>query len=76
MKGIIAEEELLKVLRKMPNDKSPRNDKITKEFYEDLKTPFLLSINKAFKVLIFISERGRLISDTFDIFKIERTFNS
>ena len=56
----------------MPNDKSPRNDKITKEFYEefqdDLKTPFLLSINKAFKVLIFISERGRLISDTFDIF--------
>ena len=64
----------------MPNDKSPRNDKITKEFYEefqdDLKTPFLLSINKAFKVLIFISERGRLISDTFDIFKIERTFNS
>ena len=64
----------------MPNDKSPRNDKITKEFYEEfqdnLKTPFLLSINKAFKVLIFISERGRLISDTFDIFKIERTFNS
>ena len=64
----------------MPNDKSPRNDKITKEFYEefqdDLKTPFLLSINKALKVLIFISERGRLISDTFDIFKIERTFNS
>ena len=64
----------------MPNDKSSRNDKITKEFYEEfqdnLKTPFLLSINKAFKVLIFISERGRLISDTFDIFKIERTFNS
>ena len=64
----------------MPNDKSPRNDKITKEFYEEfqdnLKTPFLLSINKALKVLIFISERGRLISDTFDIFKIERTFNS
>ena len=56
----------------MPNDKSPRNDKITKEFDEefqdDLNTPFLLSIKKAFKVLIFISERGRLISDTFDIF--------
>ena len=38
----------------MPNNKSPGNDGITKEFYEafwdDLKTPLLLSVNKAFKV--------------------------
>ena len=38
----------------MPNNKSPGNDEITKEFYEafwdDLKTPILLSVNKAFKV--------------------------
>ena len=38
----------------MPNSKSPGNDRITKKFYEafwnDLKTPLLLSVNKAFKV--------------------------
>ena len=37
----------------MPNNKSPGNHGITKEFYEafwdNLKTPFLLSVNKAFK---------------------------
>ena len=32
--GEIAEGELLKALKKMPNDKSPGNDGITKEFYE------------------------------------------
>ena len=53
-KGEITEEEHLKALKKMPNNKSPGNDGITKEFYEafwdDLKTPLLLSVNKAFKV--------------------------
>ena len=38
----------------MPNNKSPGNGGITREFYEafwdDLKTPFLLIVNKAFKV--------------------------
>ena len=38
----------------MPNNKSTRNDGIIKEFYEafwdDLKTPLLLSVNKAFKI--------------------------
>ena len=52
--GVITEEELLKDLKKIPNNKSPGNDGITKEFYEafwdDLKTPILLSVNKAFKV--------------------------
>ena len=52
--GVITEEELLKALKKLPNNKSPGNDGITKEFYEafwdDLKTPLLLSVNKAFKV--------------------------
>ena len=53
-KGEITEEELLKALKKTPNNKSPGNDGITKEFYEafwdDLKRPLLLSVNKAFKV--------------------------
>ena len=38
----------------MAKNKSPGNDGITKGFYEafwdDLKTPLLLSVNKAFKV--------------------------
>ena len=38
----------------MPDNKSPGNDRITKEFYEavwdDLKAPHLLSVNDAFKV--------------------------
>ena len=49
--GVITVKELLKVLKKMSNIK-PRKDGITKEFYEafwdDLKTPFLLSVNKTF----------------------------
>ena len=39
----------------MPKNKSTGNDGITKEFYEtfwdDLETPLLLSVNKAFKVV-------------------------
>ena len=45
----------MKALKKMPKNKSTGNDGITKEFYEtfwdDLETPLLLSVNKAFKVV-------------------------
>ena len=48
--GIITEKELLKTLKKAP----PGSDGIIKEFYkpcwDDLKTPPLLSVDKAFKV--------------------------
>ena len=44
----------MKALKNVPNNKSPGNDQITKEFYkafwDDLKITFLLSVNKAFKV--------------------------
>ena len=44
----------MEALKKMPKNKSPGNDRIKKEFYEafrdDLKTPLLSSVSKAFKV--------------------------
>ena len=44
----------MEALKQMPKNKSPGAGRITKEFYEafwdDLKTPLLLSVNKAFKV--------------------------
>ena len=44
----------MKAFKKEPKNKLPRNDGITKEFYEAfwdyLKTPLLLSANKDFKV--------------------------
>ena len=47
----------------MPNNKLPGNDEITKEFceafWDELKTPFLLSINKAFKVGGFNTSQKR-----------------
>ena len=46
------ENELLKALKNMSNNKSPGNDGVTKEFYktfwEDLKKPMCASITKAF----------------------------
>ena len=49
-KVVITEEELLKALKKMPNNKLPENKRITKKFseafWDDLKTPVLLSVNK------------------------------
>ena len=64
--GEITEEELLKALKKMPKNKSPGNDGITKEFYEafwdDMKTLLLLSLKKAFKVgELSISQKQALI---------------
>ena len=50
--GEITEFELLKSLKSMKNDKSPRNDGLKKEFYEtiweEIKTPFSNSIRKSF----------------------------
>ena len=44
----------MKALKKMPQNKLPGSHVITKEFYaafwNDLKTPLLPSVNKAFKV--------------------------
>ena len=50
----------------MPNNKSPGNDGIKKEFYEafweELKTLLLLSVNKAFKVgELIISQKQAVI---------------
>ena len=48
---IFSEKDLL-VLKSMPNNKSPGNDGLTKEFYEvfwdDLKTPLTSSFKSAF----------------------------
>ena len=50
--GPISENELLKALKNMSNNKSPGNDGLTKEFYEtfweDFKKPLCVSIAKAF----------------------------
>ena len=44
----------MKALKKMPNNKSPGNYRITKDFYEalldDRKASLLCSVDKAFKV--------------------------
>ena len=50
--GPISENELLKALKNISNNKSPGNDGLTKEFYEalweDLRKPLCASITKAF----------------------------
>ena len=52
--GPITGTELLNALTSMNNDKSPRNEDITKEFYikfwEVIKEPFFASIQQAFIV--------------------------
>ena len=49
---IMSEKDLLLVLNSMPNNKSPCNDGLTKEFYkvfwEDLKTPLISNFKSAF----------------------------
>ena len=49
---ILSQRDLLLVLNRMPNNKSPCNDGLTKEFYEvfceDLKTPLISSFKSAF----------------------------
>ena len=49
---IISEDEALKSLKSIDNNKSPGNDGLSKEFYEcfwdEVKKPFLASIHKAF----------------------------
>ena len=58
--GPILESELLKALKNMSNNKSPRNDGLTKEFYEtfwkDLKKPLCASITKALRWVKSFSE--------------------
>ena len=50
--GIISEDEVLKSLKSMENNKSPGNEGISEEFYEyfwdEVKKPFLASIHKSF----------------------------
>ena len=52
--GPITGSELLNALTSMNNDKSPRNEDITKEFYikfwEVIKEPFFASIQQSFIV--------------------------
>ena len=49
---ILSEKDLLHVLKSIPNNKSPCNNGLTKEFYEvfweDLKTPLISSFKWAF----------------------------
>ena len=51
--GPITESELLNALKSMPNNKSPGNDGLTKEFYEtfweEIKTPLCNSIKKSYQ---------------------------
>ena len=59
--GEIIEEEHIKTLSKIPKNKLPGNDVITKEFceafWDDLKIPLLSSVNTASKVGIkYISQ--------------------
>ena len=50
--GITFEDEVFKSLKSMENNKSSRNDGLSKEFYEcfwdKIKKPFLASIRRAF----------------------------
>ena len=63
--GKITGKELLKALKKMHKNKLPGNDGITKgfdeEFWDDLKTHLLLSLNKAFKVGELISSQKQAV---------------
>ena len=63
---VITEEELLKALKKIFNNKSSENDGLTKECYEafcnDLKAPLLLSVNKAFNIGELSTSRKQLSS--------------
>ena len=78
---ILSEEDLLLVLKSMPNNKSLGNDGLTKEFYEvfleDLKTPLISSFKSAFdkgelsnsqkQAVIKLIEKKMKIKDLFKI---------
>ena len=78
---ILSEKDLLLVLKSMPNNKSPSNNGLTKEFYEifweDLKTPLISSFKSAFdkgelsnfqkQAVIKLKERKIKIKDLFKI---------
>ena len=78
---ILSEKDLLLVLNSIPNNKSPGNDDLTKEFYEvfweDLKTSLTLSFKSAFdKGELSSSQKQAVIKllekkiKTKDVFKI------
>ena len=62
-KGIISETELLKALKSMKDDKSPGNERITKEFYEffwdNIENSLYDSINKIKAVIKLIKKKDR-----------------
>ena len=67
--GPVTESELLNVLKSMPNNKSPRNESLTKEFYEtvweEIKTPLCNSIKKSYQNgELSISQRQAVIKLT------------
>ena len=62
----ISETDLFDSMKSMKNNKTPRNDGLTKEFYEafcdELKTPLMKSINQTFHTIILsISQRQAVI---------------
>ena len=62
----ICETDLFDSMKSMKNNKNPGNDGLTKEiyetFWEELKTPFMESINQVFHTLILsISQRQAVI---------------
>ena len=62
----ITEKELYEALKSMPNDKSPGNDGLTKEFFEtfwsEVKKPFLLFVLHSFdKEELCTSQRPAII---------------
>ena len=66
LNGELSENELLKALQSMENNKSPGNDGLTKEFYEafwdDIKKPLLLTMKRAYQVnQLSVSQRQAVI---------------
>ena len=63
--GEITEKELLITSQSMENNKSPGNDGLTKEFYitfwNEIKAPLLLAIEKAYLVKLSASQKEAVI---------------
>ena len=64
--GDITEKELFQALKSMPNNKSPGNDGLSKEFYEtfweELKKPFMLAVKRSYNIKqLSVSQRQAVI---------------
>ena len=64
--GVITEKELFQALKSMQNNKSPGNDGLSKEFYEnfseELKKPFMYAIQKSYNIKqLCVSQRQAVI---------------